>query len=325
MPTATPDPHHYVPARGLRSSATHRPSAADVDHRLREEHARTRGGVRAWIRAARIRQWTKNLLVFAAPAAARGTGTSPVARSVLLTYAVFCLLATGCYLANDVHDADEDRRHPVKRHRPVASGALAPRRAVIAAAISVALGLMLATAVNWDTLSVALAYVLLNAAYTLRLRGVVFVELIAISAAFVLRAIAGATAGGLAPSQPFIATVACGALFVVVGKRYADLVDPSARRSRAVLTRYSRAALRLMMTLACAVALAMYDAWAFTSSASSLTLARELSTIPLMAALLRYRVIANRGDGGAPEQVLFADRELQLLGLIWLLLFATRT
>lgn len=325
MPTATPDPHPYASAPALRSSATQRPRAAEVDDRLRLEHARTKGGVRAWMRAARIRQWTKNLLVFAVPAAAHGTGTPPAPTAVVLTYVVFCLLATGCYLANDVHDADEDRCHPVKRHRPVASGALAPRRAMIAAAISIALGLMLATAVNLDTFTVAVASVLLNAAYTLCLRGVVFVELLAISAAFVLRAIAGATAGGVAPSRTFIAAVACGALFVVVGKRYADLLDPSARRSRAVLARYSHAALRLMMTLACAGAVAMYDAWAFTSWPGSLTLARELSTIPLMVALLRYRVIAHRGDGGAPEHVLFANRELQLLGLIWLFLFATST
>ena len=302
-----------------------RPPAADADHRLRHVHTRTNDGVRAWMRAARIRQWTKNLLVFAAPAAAHSTATLSAPRSVFLTYFVFCLLASGCYLANDVHDADEDRRHPVKRHRPIASGALAPSRALIAAAISITLGLMLATAVNWDTFTVAFTYVLLNAAYTLCLRSVMFVEMIAISAAFVLRAIAGATAGGLAPSPTFIAAVACGALFVIVGKRYADLIDPSARRSRAVLTRYNRASIKLMMTLACTVALATYDAWAFTSSASSLTLARELSTIPLMLALLRYRVIANRGNGGTPEQILFADRELQLLGLIWLLLFAAST
>jgi decaprenyl-phosphate phosphoribosyltransferase len=301
------------------------PPAAEVDHRLRQEYDRTNGGVRAWVRAARVRQWTKNLLVFAAPIAAHSTGTLSAPRSVSLTYVVFCLLASGCYLANDVHDADEDRCHPVKRHRPVASGALAPRRAMIAAAISLALGLILAAAVNWDTFTVALAYVLLNGAYTLWLRSVMFVEMIAISAAFVLRAIAGATAGGLAPSPTFVAAVACGALFVVAGKRYADLVDPSARHSRAVLTRYTRASLSRMMTLTCAVALAMYDAWTFTSSASGLTLGRQLSTIPLTLALLRYRVIANQGNGGAPEQVLFTDRELQLLGLIWLLLFATST
>ena len=174
MPTATPDPQHYAPAPAPRSSAAHRPRAADVDHRLRHEYARTNGGVRAWIRAARIRQWTKNLLVFVAPAAARGTGILLAPRSVLLTYVVFCLLATGCYLGNDAHDADEDRRHPVKRDRPVASGALAPRRAVIAAAVSIALGLTLATTVNSTTLIVALSYVLLNTAYTLCLRGVVF-------------------------------------------------------------------------------------------------------------------------------------------------------
>jgi decaprenyl-phosphate phosphoribosyltransferase len=277
------------------------------------------------VRAARIRQWTKNLLVFAAPAAAGDLRTPPALRSVLITYVVFCLLAIGCYLANDVHDADEDRCHPVKRHRPVASGALTPGRAVIAAAISIVFGLTLATTVNWDTFTVALAYVLLNAAYTLYLRGVAFVEMTAISAVFVLRAIAGATAGGVAQSRTLIAAVAFGALFVVLGKRYADLTDPSARRSRAVLTRYSRTALRPMMTLACAVALAMYGAWAFTSSASSITLARELSIIPVMVALLRYRAIATRGNGGASEHVLFANGDLQLLGLIWLLLFAAST
>src|SRR5947209_11079152 len=102
------------------------------------------GGARAWVRAARIRQWPKNLLVFAAPLAAGSLGRVDVLGRVVVAFGAFCLLATGAYLINDVRDMGEDRRHPVKRHRPIASGAVAPGRALAAGAVSVALGLALA-------------------------------------------------------------------------------------------------------------------------------------------------------------------------------------
>lgn len=160
---------------------------ADVDHRAHDECARARGGYRAWIRAARIRQWPKNLLVFTAPAAAGISGTPTTVTPLLITFLVFCLLATGTYLVNDVQDADEDRRHPVKCHRPIASGALEPGRALVAAGISLVFALMVAITVNWATFASACAYVLLNVAYTLCLRRITVVEMVAISGAFVLR------------------------------------------------------------------------------------------------------------------------------------------
>jgi decaprenyl-phosphate phosphoribosyltransferase len=305
------------------------PPAATVSDVKTDPHpcatAHAGAGYRAWIRAARVRQWTKNLLVFAAPAAAGVRATTHSVIPLLVAYVVFCLLATGTYLANDVHDADDDRRHPVKRHRPVASGVLAPRVALIAAGFSVASGLALAITLNLETLAAASAYVALNAAYTLWLRSIAVVELVAVAGAFVLRGIAGATAADIAASRTFIAVVAVGALFVVAGKRYADLVDRSARLSRAVLDRYSRTSLRLVLIVACAATLWTYYFWALSGVHGRIAEACEPTVIPFTLLLLRYAVIACRGGGGAPEHVLFADRQLQVLGLFWLFLFATAT
>jgi decaprenyl-phosphate phosphoribosyltransferase len=322
MPMTMTDPYRCAAAAAERAVATERPAPAELDRWIRVERSHRPGGYRIWIRAARVRQWTKNVLVFAAPAAAGATGSRPALAPVVITCFAFCLVATGCYLGNDVRDADEDRRHPLKRHRPIAAGALAPERALAAATITIGLGLVLAMAANLEVFASAAAYVSLNAAYTLRLRGIVFVEMVAISGAFVLRVIAGAAAGGVPPSRALIAAVAFGALFAAAGKRYADFIDPSARRSRAVLGGYSRASLRLVMALACAAALATYCAWALTPNAGDLSLARELTIIPLTCALLRYAIVASRGEAGTPENVLFADRRLQLFGLTWVLLFA---
>lgn len=321
MPTAITDqrPFARAPAPPRR---IHRGTVDDRDHPASADGARAGGGCRAWIRAARIRQWTKNLLVFAAPAAAGISGTPTTVTPLLMTFFVFCLLATGTYLVNDVQDADEDRRHPVKCHRPIASGALAPGRALVVAGTGTVFALMLAITVNAATFAAACAYVLLNAAYTLRLRRIAVVEMVAISGAFVIRAIAGATAAGVPASRTFIAVVALGALFVAAGKRYADFIDPSARRSRAVLKSYSRGSLKAVIAVACAATLWTYYLWAFGPADSRLTLAGELTIIPFTFSVLRYALIASGGGGGAPENVLFSDRHLQLLGLIWLLLFA---
>jgi decaprenyl-phosphate phosphoribosyltransferase len=292
-------------------------------HRCAPAHAGA--GYRAWVRAVRVRQWTKNLLVFAAPAAAGVRATAQSVTPLVVTYVVFCLLAAGTYLANDVHDAEGDRLHPVKRQRPIASGALTPRDALIAAGLSVACGLALAATVNLGTFAAASAYVALNAAYTLWLRSIAVVELVAIAGAFVLRGIAGATAANIAASRTFIAVVAVGALFVVAGKRYADFLDRSARLSRAVLDRYSRTSLRLVLLVACAATLWTYYVWALSGVHGRIAEACEPTVIPFTLLLLRYAVIACRGGGGAPEHVLFADRLLQVLGLTWLLFFATAT
>jgi decaprenyl-phosphate phosphoribosyltransferase len=275
-------------------------------------------GVPAWLRAVRIRQWAKNLLVFAAPAAAGALGRPGVSVRVSLTFVVFCLLASGVYLVNDARDAAEDRRHPVKRHRPIASGAISASRAVAAGAVAVLLGVGLAAALSSGLLILALGYAVLNVGYTTWLRRIAIADIAAIAGAFVLRALAGATAAQVPISRWFILVVSFAALFVAAGKRYADLLDPASRRSRRVLEQYTPEFLRLVISVACAVALGAYALWAF---AAGVTLGRELTIIPFTLALLRYGLLVTSGSGGAPEKVIFGDRFMQLTGVAWMVMF----
>jgi decaprenyl-phosphate phosphoribosyltransferase len=282
---------------------------------------RAPAGRRAWLRAIRVRQWTKNLLVFAAPAAADTLGHPDVFARALLAFVVFCLLSSGVYLLNDARDAEDDRSHPVKRHRPVASGAISVRAATTAGAGAVLLGIGLALLVSPGLAAVAAGYAALNIAYTTSLREVAVADIASIAGSFVLRAVAGGIACGTGVSRWFILVVSFAALFVAAGKRYADLLDPAARRSRRVLDEYSQEFLRLVIAVACAVALAAYSLWAFDSGRTDIVLCRELTLVPFTLAILRYGLIVTAGRGGAPEATIFSDRFMQLAGAAWALLF----
>ena len=278
----------------------------------------------AWIRAVRVRQWSKNVLVFAAPAAGGALGVGHVLVSTLGAFIVFCLFSSGVYLINDVFDAEDDRRHPVKCRRPVASGAISERAAFAGAIACLVAALTFAAMISLPLVAVGAGYIVLNVAYTLWLRRVAVADIGAIAGCFVLRAVAGGVAASVGVSHWFVLVISFAALFVAAGKRYADVIDPAARRSRSVLTQYTPEFLRIVIGVACAVALTAYALWAFQMHTNAI-LARELTLVPFTLALLRYTLLVSEGGGGAPEAVLFRDRFLQCSGAVWLLLFLIGT
>ncbi len=144
-----------------------RPVALPRARLVELERASATAGARAWFRAVRVRQWPKNMLVFAAPAVAGMLTRPSVLARGALTFAAFCVLASGVYLLNDAHDAAEDRRHPVKQHRPVATGAIGERTAAIVGAGLLLAGLSVTLLVGWAVFAIAGGYVLLNGAYRL--------------------------------------------------------------------------------------------------------------------------------------------------------------
>ena len=269
----------------------------------------------------RVRQWPKNLLVLAAPAAAGALGRPGVLGHVVVALAVFCLLASGIYMLNDIRDAAEDRRHPVKRARPVAAGTISARAAAIAASGALLAGLGAAALDGLALLAIAAGYVALNFLYTTWLRRIAIADIAAIAGAFVLRALAGGVAADVPISRWFIVVVSFAALFVAAGKRYADFIDPASRRSRPVLDEYTAEFLRLVLGVACAVALGAYCLWAFAPGAGEGPW-RALTTIPFTLAMLRYGLLVSAGDGGAPEAILLRDRFIGLAGVTWLAMFA---
>ncbi len=277
---------------------------------------------RAWIRAVRVRQWPKNLLVFAAPAAADVLLHPGVLSRVVLAFVMFCLLASAVYLLNDVHDVADDRAHPLKRRRAIASGAISTHSATIVGVLAGVAGLALSLVAGIGLFAIAAGYLLLNVAYTGWLRSVAIADIAVIATAFVLRATAGGVAAGVLISRWFIVVVSFSALFVAAGRRLADFMDPSSRASRPVLEQYTAEFLRLVLAVAAAVALGAYCLWAFESKHIDELRWRELTIVPFTLALLRYGLLVTRGGGSAPEEILFEDRFMLVVGAAWVGMFA---
>jgi decaprenyl-phosphate phosphoribosyltransferase len=272
------------------------------------------------VRACRPRQWVKNALVVIAPAAAGVLTQKQVALAVVGAFGTFCLLSSATYLINDVRDLESDRRHRRKWLRPIAAGELSPRRALRIAALLAALGLGLALAIRPMLALVGVAYLLLTSSYSLLWRQIAIADIVAIALGFVLRSVAGAVAAGVPVSRSFlIVTLAC-ALFVVAGKRYAELDDRrQAAAARATLGAYSRRMLRLILAGTALFACLAYARWAFARPEVGPWF--ELSMVPFVLWLGRYRGILNAGRGEAPEELILGDPGLIALGAAWVLLF----
>jgi len=180
--------------------------------------------LKALLRESRPKQWLKNVLVFAAPGAAGVLDEGDNLLLAVLAFASFCFAASGIYIWNDLLDVDADRRHPTKRNRPIASGELSIGAARIAGVAFPIIAIALAAATGrWQTVAVVATYIVITIAYTLRLKHVPVVDLVTVASGFVLRAAAGAVAVDVPMSRWFVLCITFGSLFIVVGKRYAEL------------------------------------------------------------------------------------------------------
>ncbi len=289
-----------------------------------------RGPVRALLSAMRPSQWVKNLIVVVAPAAAGVLTHHDVMGHTAVAFGAFSLLASALYITNDVRDVEADRAHPTKRARAIAAGELAPSAALVAAVVLGALAFTLPLLVpSPGELEWTLAtYAVLTIAYNLRLKEVAVVELAIVASGFFLRALAGAAASHLAVSKWFLVVISFGALFLVVGKRAAELGTETAGVTRKVLSEYTARFLESTLTLAASVAVAGYCLWAFDTSAQGLSTLRNdafpvhLSVIPVVVAVLYILRGALAGEGETPEHLLLHNRVVQALGLVWALLLA---
>ena len=289
-------------------------------------------------RAARPLQWVKNLLVFLPLLFAVDLVWFPDDLTTLLAYAprlallfgVFCALSSAVYLLNDLADRNADRQHPVKRNRPIASGRVPAGLAALgmaALALGGVAGLYVMSALIGKGIGGGLAligaiYLVANVGYSLRLKRVALVDVMLVASGYVLRAVAGAVAVGAAPSPWLYAVTAAGALFMVIGRRYAearlagdDLAGNDPGAQRATLRYYGPPLGGQLLVLSATAALVSYALYAVEADnlPDNNTM---LLTVPLvMLGLFRYLYLLNHsGDAESPE--LLALRDLPLLGTI---------
>ncbi|MEA3019293.1 MAG: decaprenyl-phosphate phosphoribosyltransferase [Actinomycetota bacterium] len=280
----------------------------------------------AVVRLARPRQWPKNALVLAAPFAAGTLFHGDIPVHTALAFVSFCLVASGTYCLNDARDIDADRAHPTKRHRPVAAGEVSVATAIVLGAVLLVAGLGVAAVVGSHLLLVVATYDAVQIAYSYRLKDMPVFDIAAVASGFVLRSVAGGAAAPVAISQWFLIVAGFGSLFIVVGKRTAEHVDlgVDAGAVRATLGEYSAGFLRFVRSTSAAVCLSAYCLWAFERPkevGGGGEVFYELSIIPFVLGILHYALRLEQGEGAAPEELLLRDRTLQVLGVIWIVVF----
>lgn len=273
-------------------------------------------------------QWTKNLLVFAGVLfGQRLLEPAAVARSVA-AFVIFCALSGAVYLVNDIADREQDRLHPLKATRPIASGALSIGSAMAAAAVLCGLALAGSLAIGLAFAGVAVAYVVLQALYSGPLKQIVIVDVLTLATGFVLRAIAGALAVDVAISHWLLVCTLLLALFIALAKRRHEIVllAGDASNHRRILGEYSAYLLDQMISVVTASTLIAYIFYTVSPETQEKFGTPWLDlTIPFpLYGIFRYLYLVHRREGGgSPADLLLTDRPLLVCVALWAVCVAT--
>lgn len=276
----------------------------------------------------RPRQWTKNLILFMAFIFSVGGSWHvrevdtwlPLLGKTSLAFVLFCLVSSADYLVNDVRDRESDRLHPTKRRRPIAAGALSPRAAVGWAGVLSMTGLAGMFALDLRAGGVVAGYIALMLAYSFYLKHTVLLDIMTISAGFVLRAMSGALVIEV-PISPWLYVVtALGALFLAINKRRAELLllEDQANRHRSTLEEYTPDLLNQLAATVTASTLIAYGLYTFTADNLPDNHSMMLTIPFVLYGIFRYLFLVHaKNQGGSPEEVLLKDWPLLLDILLW--------
>lgn len=273
-------------------------------------------------------QWTKNLLVFAGLVFGGRLLNEDAVAAAAIAFAVFCALSSAGYLFNDIRDREADRRHPLKRSRPIASGRLSIPAALMLAGILAAIALSVATAISPALALVATAYAVLLALYSVLLKNLVIIDVLTIAGGFVLRAIAGAVAVQVPFSAWLLVCTTLLALFLGLSKRRHELVllGEAAEDHRRILHEYSPYLLDQMIAVVTASTLIAYTFYSISAeTAARLGTPRLGLTIPfVLYGIFRYLYLVHqKHGGGSPAAMLLTDRPLLACVALWIATVAT--
>jgi len=274
-------------------------------------------------------QWTKNVFVFTGVLFGHGWDRPALIADAVLAAFSFCLLSSAVYAVNDVFDAEQDRHHPRKRLRPVPSGRISKRAAILTGAGAGLAALLLGWSVSPAVLVIELIYVVLNIAYSAGLKSVVVLDVFLIAAGFILRILAGTTGLGIAPSHWLLACGFMLTLFLGFAKREAEqrITDGTPPvNHRKVLARYPRELLHLFLGITAATFLMAYSLYTMSPRTLRIHGTGDLIfTVPIVTyVVFRYLyLVMHESAGGDPARDLLNDRHIVLGILLWLLVTMT--
>ncbi|WP_084133877.1 decaprenyl-phosphate phosphoribosyltransferase [Actinopolyspora erythraea] len=301
------------------ASAARDDKSSDAYHARVVAAAGTPAGlVNGLLRELRPKQWVKNILVLAAPFSAGELWAVPTLLDAAVAFAVFSMAASGIYFINDALDVESDRAHPTKRNRPIAAGLIPLPVAYAVCALLLVGSLVVSGLVSMGLLAVMVVYVAVQLGYCFGLKHQPVIDLCIVASGFLLRAVAGGAAAGLEITQWFYIVVAFGSLFMVAGKRYAEvkLANETGAKIRKSLRAYSASYLRFVWAISAAIMIMSYSLWAYDIRQVDNSVWGIISIIPFVVGILRYAVDVDKGVAGEPEEVALKDRVLLVLFVI---------
>ncbi|OPZ20796.1 MAG: Decaprenyl-phosphate phosphoribosyltransferase [candidate division BRC1 bacterium ADurb.BinA364] len=278
----------------------------------------------AILRSLRPKQWTKNFFLYCGLVFSGGLSDAALVGRVSLGFLAFCLLSGVIYIVNDIQDIEQDRMHPRKRLRPIASGAISIRGAAIAAAIFLAVSFAIVLPLGWRFALCALAYFVMNFFYSMGLKHVVIIDVFCVAMGFVLRAYGGmAIIQAINPALEITAWFLCCtfflALFLAICKRRHEMISlaENGESHRRVLSEYSPELIDQMVSATTASTILSYGLW---TALGKFEQRHMIYTLPFVVfGVFRYLYLVYRRDGGGePEQLLLNDAPLLACIVLWL-------
>lgn len=280
----------------------------------------------ALLQAMRPKQWTKNLLVFAALIFAQQFTDPASVGAAVGAFVIFCMLSGAMYLVNDSVDAEKDRLHPTKRNRPIAAGRLSVRQAVFFAVVIGIVALAAAYLEGRAFFRISLIYVGLTLLYSGWLKRVVILDVLSVATGFLLRALGGAVAISAEISPWLVICTALLALFLVIAKRRGELTSlgDEAANHRGILSEYSPALLDQMIAIVTAATLMSYCLYTISDRTVEMVGSTNMMfTIPfVMYGIFRYLYLVHqKGLGDRPDRIFLSDLPI-LLSVIFFCIVA---
>jgi 4-hydroxybenzoate polyprenyltransferase len=274
-------------------------------------------------KSLRPQQWIKNFFIFAPVIFSRNVLNGPLILKTAAAFVAFCLIASAGYIFNDIRDLTEDRLHPAKSKRPLASGRLKTGPAVLACVVMAVFGLAMAATVNRGVLGISAAYLVLQVLYSLWLKHVVILDIFVVAAGFVIRVVAGGLAIEVAISSWLLICTMLLALFLAMGKRRHEIVllEGDAANHRPILKEYNTTLLDQMISVVTASTLIAYCLYTISEETVAKFGTRKLIyTVPfVLYGIFRYLYLIHlKAGGGSPESLIIKDKPLLLDLFLWI-------
>ena len=282
--------------------------------------------MKTWLALFRVQQYVKNLFVFFPLFFAGEILEVDLIQPTLLAFISFCLIASAVYIFNDSRDISQDREHPVKKLRPLASGEIAINKALQVACALVIAGMLLATQISWDVAQLLMAYLIINLAYSLYLKHIPIVDVSVVALGFWLRLLVGSVVSGVSLSLWIQLMTFLLALFIALAKRRDDvlLTEKDGLCTRKVVDGYNLEFVGLSMMLMGSVTIVCYIMYCLSPEVQTRVGSQNLviTVVFVVIGILRYMQLTFvESKSGAPVKILFTDRFLQSVILCWISCF----